>query len=169
MRGPRETRVREVRVIDDAGEALGIFDVREALNLAKEKGLDLIEVAPTAQPPVCKIGDYGRIKYEQGKREREQQRKQKHLSEIKDVRIDPRNGAIGENDLQVKIRAIQRFLEAGHKVKVIYRYIGRAITHPELGRLTLEDVVQRIGEAGVVERPPILEGKQLILILAPKS
>jgi translation initiation factor IF-3 len=169
LRGPRETRVRDVRVIDENGQALGIMNVRDALALAQEKGLDLIEVAPMAQPPVCRIGDYGRIKYEQTKREREQQRKQRQQGEVKDVRIDPRSGMISDHDLQIKVKHIARFLQEGNKVKVTFRFIGRGITRPELGKQTMERIVQQLADCAQVERPPVLEGKQLIMILSPKT
>jgi len=169
LRGPRETRVRDVRVIDENGQALGIMNVRDALALAQEKGLDLIEVAPMAQPPVCRIGDYGRIKYEQTKREREQQRKQRQQGEVKDVRIDPRSGMISDHDLQIKVKNIARFLQEGNKVKVTFRFIGRGITRPELGKQTMERIVQQLADCAQVERPPVLEGKQLIMILSPKT
>ncbi|CCW34716.1 bacterial translation initiation factor 3 (bIF-3) [Chthonomonas calidirosea] len=169
LRGPRETRVRDVRVIDENGQALGIMNVRDALALAQEKGLDLIEVAPMAQPPVCRIGDYGRIKYEQTKREREQQRKQRQQGEVKDVRIDPRSGMISDHDLQIKVKNIARFLQEGNKVKVTFRFIGRGITRPELGKQTMERIVQQLADCAQVERPPVLEGKQLIMVLSPKT
>lgn len=169
LRGPRETRVRDVRVIDENGQALGIMNVRDALALAQEKGLDLIEVAPMAQPPVCRIGDYGRIKYEQTKHEREQQRKQRQQGEVKDVRIDPRSGMISDHDLQIKVKHIARFLQEGNKVKVTFRFIGRGITRPELGKQTMERIVQQLADCAQVERPPVLEGKQLIMILSPKT
>lgn len=171
LRGPRETRVRDVRLIDEEGQQLGIVNARDALTMAQEKGLDLIEVAPARppdQPPVCRIMDYGKYKYEQSKREREQHKKQKQ-SELKDVRIDPRYGMIGDHDLQIKVKNITRFLEDGDKVKVTFRFSGRAITHPELGRQKLDEIVQMISNVGQVERPPIMEGRAMIMILSPKS
>lgn len=157
-----------MRVIDEDGQALGIMNVRDALALAQQKGLDLIEVAPTAQPPVCKIGDYGRIKYEQTKREREQHRKQRQQGEVKDVRIDPRSGLISDHDLQIKVKHIVRFLQEGNKVKVTFRFIGRGITRPELGKQTMDRILEQVSEIAQVERPPIMEGKQLIMVLSPK-
>ena len=168
LRGPRETRVRDVRVIDDEGQALGILSARDALILAQEKGLDLIEVAPQAQPPVCRIMDYGKYKYEQGKREREQHKKQKQ-GELKDIRIDPRYGMIGDHDLQVKVKNIIKFLEDGDKVKVVFRFSGRQITHPELGKQKLDEIITMISNVGQVERPPTMEGRLMIMILSPKS
>ncbi len=168
LRGPRETRVRDVRVIDDEGQALGILSARDALILAQEKGLDLIEVAPQAQPPVCRIMDYGKYKYEQGKREREQHKKQKQ-GELKDIRIDPRYGMIGDHDLQVKVKNIIKFLEDGDKVKVVFRFSGRQITHPELGKQKLDEIIGMVANVGQVERPPSMEGRLMIMILSPKS
>ena len=167
LRGPREQRVREVRLIDDEGQAVGIMNVRDALNLAQEKGLDLIEVAPQAQPPVCRIMDYGKYKYEQGKREREQHKKQKQ-SELKDIRIDPRYGMIGDHDLQIKVKNIIRFLQEGDKVKVTFRFSGRQITHTELGRQKLDEIIQQIANVGQVERAPTMEGRAMIMIISPK-
>lgn len=167
MRGPRDARVREVRLIDEENQPVGIMNVRDALTLAQERGLDLIEIAPTASPPVCRLGDYGRMRYEQGKREREQHKKQKQ-SEVKDIRIDPRFGMIGDHDLQIKVRNIMRFLEAGDKVKVTFRFAGRAITHPELGRRKLDEIVEMVANVGQLERPPIMEGRAMTMILSPK-
>ena len=121
LRGPRETRIRDVRLIDEEGQALGIVAARDALQMAIDKGLDLIEVAPQAVPPVCRIGDYGKIKYEQGKREREQHKKQKQ-QEIKGIKMRP---VTAEHDFQVRVRATQRFLEEGDKVKVTIQFKAR--------------------------------------------
>lgn len=144
------------------------MSARDALILAQEKGLDLIEVAPQAQPPVCRIMDYGKYKYEQGKREREQHKKQKQ-GELKDIRIDPRYGMIGDHDLQVKVKNIIKFLEDGDKVKVVFRFSGRQITHPELGKQKLDEIIGMIANVGQVERPPTMEGRLMIMILSPKS
>jgi translation initiation factor IF-3 len=157
-----------VRVIDDDGQAVGIMNVRDALALAQEKGLDLIEVAPQAQPPVCRIMDYGKYKYEQGKREREQHKRQKQ-SDLKDIRIDSRYGVIGDHDLQIKAKNIIKFLEEGDKVKVTFRFSGRQIAHPEIGRQVLQQITDMTSEVGQVERHPTLEGRMMILILSPKS
>lgn len=165
LRGPREQRVRDVRVIDDEGQALGIMNVREALAIAQEKGMDLIEVAPTAQPPVCRIMDYGKYKYEQGKREREQHRKHKQ-QEVKGIKMGP---GTADHDFQVRVRRTLEFLEEGDKVKVTIQFKGRQITHPELARRLMDRMVEAITDHGVVEKPPSLEGRMMTMILTPKS
>jgi translation initiation factor IF-3 len=154
-----------VRVIDDEGQALGILSVRDALTLAQEKGLDLIEVAPTAQPPVCRIMDYGKYKYEQGKREREQHRKQKQ-QEVKGIKMRP---VTQEHDFQVRVKHTLEFLEEGDKVKVTIQFKAREITHPEIGRRLMEKMIEAIGERAVIEKPPSIEGKMLTMILSPKA
>lgn len=168
--GPRindRIRVREVRVIDDAGGQLGIMSPREALDIARERGLDLIEVAPNAQPPVCKIMDYGKFKYEQGKREREAAKKQRH-SEMKGMTMRP---GTDDHDLDFKIKNIVKFLGEGDKVKVTVRFRSREITHPEFARKSLDKIVEQVQAAnvGVVERPALMEGRQMIMILAPSK
>ncbi len=163
LRGPRETRVRDVRLIDENNQALGVVAVRDALNIAQEKGLDLIEVAPNAQPPVCKIMDYGKHKYEQGKRENEQRKKQKQ-QELKGIKMRP---VTAEHDYQVRLRQTLKFLEDGDKVKITVQFKAREITHPELGRRLIERFIADVGDKAIVERTPMLEGKMLIIILGP--
>jgi translation initiation factor IF-3 len=165
LRGPRETRLRDVRLIDENNQALGIVPVRDALNMAQERGLDLIEVAPNAQPPVCKIMDYGKYKYEQGKRENEQRKKQKQ-QELKSIKMRP---VTAEHDYQVRLRQTLKFLEDGDKVKVTIQFKAREITHPEIGRRLLERMIADVGDHAVVERAPALEGKMLIIILGPNT
>ena len=165
MRGPREARIRDVRVIDEEGQALGIMPVRDAYALAQEKGLDLIEVAPTAQPPVCRIGDYGKIKYEQGKREREQHKKQRQ-QEIKGIKMRP---VTAEHDFQVRLRHTQKFLEEGDKVKVTIQFKAREITHPEIARRLMDKMIESIGDKAIVEKPPSIEGRMMTMILSPKA
>ncbi len=165
LRGPREQRVRDVRVIDEENAALGIMNARDALALAQEKGLDLIEVAPTAQPPVCRIMDYGKYKYEQGKRDRDQHKKQRQ-QEVKGIKMRP---VTAEHDFQVRLRATQRFLEEGDKVKVTIQFKAREITHPEIGRRLMDRFVEAISANAVVEKPPSIEGKMLTMILSPKA
>lgn len=157
--------MRDVRVIDDEGQALGIMNVRDALAIAQEKGLDLIEVAPTAQPPVCRIMDYGKYKYEQGKRDREQHKKQKQ-QEIKGIKMRP---VTAEHDFQVRLRATQRFLEEGDKVKVTIQFRAREITHPEIARKLMDKMVEAVGDHAVIEKPPSIEGRMMTMILSPKS
>jgi translation initiation factor IF-3 len=165
LRGAREQRVRDVRVIDDEGTALGILSVRDALALAQEKGLDLIEVAPTAQPPVCRIMDYGKYKYEQGKREREQHKKQRQ-QEVKGIKMRP---VTAEHDFQVRVKHTLDFLGEGDKVKVTVQFKAREITHPEIGRRLMERMIEAVNEHAVIEKPPSLEGKMMTMILSPKA
>jgi translation initiation factor IF-3 len=165
LRGPRETRVRDVRVIDDEGQPVGILAIRDALNLAQEKGLDLIEVAPNAQPPVCRIMDYGKYKYEQGKREREQHKKQKQ-QDVKGIKMRP---VTAEHDFLVRLRATQKFLEDGDKVKVTIQFKAREITHPEIARRLMDKMVEAVGDHAVVEKPPSIEGRMMTMILSPRS
>lgn len=164
LRGTREQRVRDVRVIDDEGQPIGIMPARDALALAQEKGLDLIEVAPQAQPPVCRIMDYGKYKYEQGKREREQHKKSRQ-QEIKGIKMRP---VTQEHDFQVRVKHTQEFLEKGDKVKVTIQFKAREITHPEIARKLMDKMIQAIGDHAIIEKPPSLEGKMLTMILSPK-
>ena len=157
-------RVRDVRLIDEEGQPLGILNVRDALALAVEKGLDLIEVAPAAQPPVCKIGDYGKIRYEQGKREREQHKKQKQ-QEIKGIKMRP---VTAEHDFQVRLKHTQKFLEEGDKVKVTIQFKAREITHPEIARKLMDKMVESVGDKAIIEKPPSIEGRMMTMILSPK-
>ena len=155
--------MREVRVIDEEGQQLGIFPTHEALRLAYERNLDLVEVAPNAAPPVCRLLDYGKFQYERQKKEREARKAQKVI-EIKEIRLRPRTG---EHDLDTKVRHALAFLEEGSKVKVTVRFRGREITHPEIARDQLAEFVSKVGSAAVVEAQPFLEGKNLFLLLSP--
>lgn len=163
MRVNGQIRVREVRVVDQDGEQLGIMATREALSLAQERDLDLVEVAPNAKPPVCRIMDYGKFRYEQSKREREARRRQKTLT-LKEVRMSPK---IDTHDLQIKFRNAQRFLQDGDKVKLTVRFRGREIVHADMARQKLNEMAAELKELAVVERAPRLEGRQMIMILAP--
>lgn len=151
-------------MIGATGEQLGILPIREALAKAQEAELDLVEVAPTAQPPVCRIMDYGRYKYEQGKRERGAHRHAK-ASDLKGMRMSPN---IGEHDFQVKARHVFDFLKDGHKVRVSMWFRGRQMAHPKLGEELLLRMAEAISEVGGVERPPLLEGRNMIMILTPR-
>lgn len=164
MRINEEIRAREVRVIGSDGEQLGIMSGREAQQLAYEKHLDLVEIAPTAKPPVCRIMDYGKYRYEQQKREKESRKKQKTF-DIKEVKLRP---GIEEHDLNVKFKNAVRFLEDGDKVKVTIMFRGRELSHPELGEVLLNKMAAQLKEMAVVERQPKLEGKNMIMIVAPK-
>lgn len=164
MRINEEIRAREVRVIGSDGEQLGIMSGREAQQLAYEKHLDLVEIAPTAKPPVCRIMDYGKYRYEQQKREKESRKKQKTF-DIKEVKLRP---SIEEHDFNVKFKNAVRFLEDGDKVKVTIMFRGRELSHPELGEVLLNKMAAQLKEMAVVERQPKLEGKNMIMIVAPK-
>lgn len=164
MRINEEIRAREVRVIGSDGEQLGIMSGREAQQLAYEKHLDLVEIAPTAKPPVCRIMDYGKYRYEQQKREKESRKKQK-IFDIKEVKLRP---GIEEHDFNVKFKNAVRFLEDGDKVKVTIMFRGRELSHPELGEVLLNKMAAQLKEMAVVERQPKLEGKNMIMIVAPK-
>lgn len=167
MRINEEIRAREVRVIGSDGEQLGIMSGREAQQLAYEKHLDLVEIAPTAKPPVCRIMDYGKYRYEQQKREKESRKKQKTF-DIKEVKLRP---GIEEHDFNVKFKNAVRFLEDGDKVKVTIMFRGRELSHPELGEVLLNKMAAQLKEMAVmavVERQPKLEGKNMIMIVAPK-
>lgn len=157
-------RVRDVRLIDENGEQMGIVNVREALQIAGERGLDLIEVAPLASPPVCRIMDYGRYKYEQSKKEKESQKKQKG-GDIKGIWFRP---GTDDHDVDFKIKNIIKFLKEGDKVKVTVRFRSREITHPEFARKLLDRVIEMAGEVASVEKPAAMEGRTMTMILAPK-
>jgi len=156
-------RAREIRVIDEDGSQLGIMAPRDAITIARERGIDLIEVAPQAQPPVCKIMDYGKYKYEQAKKEKESAKKHKQ-SELKGIQMFPN---IEEHDFTTKVRSAIKFLEDGDKVKVTIRFKGRQITHPEFGRQQLDKVIQMTSEVGQVEKPAAMEGRMMTMILSP--
>ena len=159
-----QIRVREVRVISPEGEQLGIFPTHEALRMAYERDLDLVEVAPQARPPVCRIMDYGKFKYEQAKRDREARKRQK-IVEIKEVKMRPR---IDQHDFEVKLRNARRFLEEGDKVKATIMFRGREIVHADLGRQVLERLARAVEDIATVERRPVVEGRNMTMILAPR-
>ena len=164
MRINEEIRAREVRVITADGEQLGIMSGRAAQQLAVERHLDLVEIAPTAKPPVCKIMDYGKFRYEQQKREKEARKKQKTF-DIKEVKLRP---GIEDHDFNVKYKNAVRFLEDGDKVKVTIMFRGRELSHPELGEVLLNKMAEQLKEIAIVERVPKLEGKNMIMIVEPK-
>jgi translation initiation factor IF-3 len=156
-------RIREVRVIDDENQQLGVMPTFEALALAQEKGLDLVEVAPTAVPPVCRILDYGQYKYELQKREREAKKKQKSQT-FKEIRLRVK---IDVNDLRTKLRRAGQFLDEGDRVKVTVQFRGREMSHANLGRDLLDRAAELLAEHGTVERPPLLEGRNMYIVMAP--
>lgn len=160
-----EIRDREVRVIDENGEQLGVMLTHKAIELAEERGLDLAKIQPTAKPPVCKLLDYDKYRYEQSRREREN-RKNQRVVEIKEVQL---SATIEENDVLTKEKMAVRFLQGGDKVKVSIRFRGRQITHSEIGLKVMTDFAERCKEVGVVERRPLMDGRHMIMILAPKA
>ena len=153
-----------MRCIDPDGEQLGVLDTLEAIRKAEDFGLDLVEVQPNADPPVCKILDYGKFKYEAQKRANEARKKQK-IIEVKEIKLRPN---IDEHDYQVKMRNVQKFLDAGDKVKVTLRFRGREMAHQDLGRRVLERVQAELGDAVKLEAHPKMEGRQMVMIVAPK-
>lgn len=165
LRINEEIRAKEIRVVSSDGEQLGIMSVKDAIKLAQEKELDLVEVAPAAKPPVCRIMDYGKYRYEQSKREREARKKQRVI-EVKEVRMTPK---IEAHDFQVKVKAAQKFLKDGDKVKAIIRFRGREIVHAELGKTLLMQLYDNVRDSAVIEREPKIEGKSMIMIIAGKN
>lgn len=158
-------RARQVRLIAPDGEQLGIVSLQEALQKAEEYNLDLVEVSAAANPPVCRIMDYGKYRYEQQKREREARKKQKTIT-VKEVKFRPN---IEEHDFQVKVRNAKRFLLSGNKVKCTVRFRGREIVHKELGRRVLERFAASVGEVSKIERQPEMEGRTMVMVLTPKQ
>ncbi|AIL32521.1 translation initiation factor IF-3 [Basilea psittacipulmonis DSM 24701] len=159
-----EIRVPEVRLIDSEGEQLGVVKIAEALQKAEEADLDLVEIAPDAQPPVCRIMDYGKFRYQEQKRQQEARAKQKTVN-VKEVKFRP---ATDEGDYQVKLRNVRRFIESGDKAKITLRFRGREMAHQKLGMQVLERVKDDLGELVQVESMPKLEGRQMVMVLAPK-
>jgi len=152
-----------VRVVGPAGEQLGVLTIEAALEQANQFGMDLVEVNPMAKPPVCKIMDYGRFKYEEKKRASEAKKKQV-VVHLKEVKMRPKTE---EHDYEFKVRNVKRFLEEGNKARITIMFRGREITHKELGQALLEDVIKDVKEVGVVEQVPRMEGRQMFMILAP--
>ena len=157
-------RDREVRLIGEEGEQLGVMSSREAQKLADEAGLDLVKIAPTAKPPVCKIVDYGKYRYEQARKEKEARKKQKTI-EIKEIRLSPN---IDTNDLNTKINAAKKFLTKGDKVKVTLRFRGREMAHMNASKHILDDFAEALTEIAVVEKPAKVEGRSMTMVLAEK-
>lgn len=153
----------QVRLIDETGQMVGVMSSREALSIAEGRGLDLIEIAPTASPPTCKIMDYGKWKYENKKKEKEAKKKQTVIT-VKEIQVRPRTD---DHDIDVKVRHARRFLLDGDKVKVNLRFMGRELAHQEFGMKTLKRVQELLMDVAMVETPPKLEGKQAFLLLAP--
>ncbi|HEU0012744.1 MAG TPA: translation initiation factor IF-3 [Longimicrobium sp.] len=163
LRVNRQIRISPVRVIDPAGEQVGIIPVEQALSMAEEQGLDLVEVAPMARPPVCRIMDYGRYKYEEQRQAREARKKQHHV-QIKEVKMRP---GIEDHDFDFKVRHAKKFLQEGNKVKLTMMFRGRQMAHPEYGRQVLDRVFEELKELSKVESHPMMEGRSMTMMLAP--
>jgi translation initiation factor IF-3 len=165
--GPRvneEINVMRVRLVDERGQMVGVVGRSEALDMAADAGLDLVEVAPNADPPVCKILDYGKFKYEEQKKKNEARKKQK-IIEVKEIKLRP---SIDDHDYQVKMRSMNKFIEEGDKVKVTMRFRGRELAHQELGMNVLMRVRDDLEEIAKVEQMPRMEGRQMTMVVSPK-
>ncbi len=159
-----QIRDREVRLIGENGDQLGIMSAKEAYMKAQEAGMDLVKIAPTAKPPVCKIVDYGKFKYEQARKEKDARKKQKTI-EIKEVRLSPN---IDTNDLNTKVGAARKFLEKGNKVKITLRFRGREMAHMSSSRHILDEFAEQLSDIAVVEKAPKVEGRSMTMFLAEK-
>ena len=160
-----EIRDREVRVVDQNGEQLGVMSSRDALALAEQRQLDLVKIAPQARPPVCKLMDYGKYRFEQSKKEREFRKNQKVIT-VKEVRL---SATIEDHDVDVKFKNAVKFLKEGNKVKVTIRFRGRQITHSEIGRQVMTEFAERIKEYGTVDKAPTIEGRNMSMFISPKA
>ena len=165
MRVNREIRAQQIRVIDEEGQMLGVMSVPEGIRLAEDKGLDLLEIAPTAAPPTCKIMDYGKWKYE-NKKKQAVARKKQVIVQVKEVQIRPRTD---QHDFDTKMKHARRFLLDGDKVKVSMRFLGRELAHQELGMNLMRKVIEVLSDVSAAEAPPKMEGKQAFLIIGPDS
>lgn len=165
MRVNRGIRAAEVRVVDEEGRQLGVMPLRQALETARERGLDLVEVAATAQPPVCRILDYGKFRYEQAKKDRHAKKSQ-HLSEVREVKIRPK---IGAHDLEAKLRNARKMLQEGDKIKVIVIFRGREMAHQDLGWKLLQKVGETLKDVAALDKAPGMEGNALTVIFAPSK
>ena len=159
-----QIRDKEVRLIGVDGEQLGIVSSKEAQKLADEAGLDLVKIAPTAKPPVCKIIDYGKYRYEQARKEKEAKKKQKTV-ELKEIRLSPN---IDTNDLNTKINSAKKFIEKGNKVKITLRFRGREMAHMNQSKYILDDFAEALADVAVVEKAPKVEGRSIGMVLAEK-
>ena len=159
-----QIRDKEVRLIGEDGEQLGVMPARDALQMAKDAELDLVKIAPTAKPPVCKIIDYGKYRYELARKEKEAKKKQKVI-EVKEVRLSPN---IDTNDLSTKMGAARKFLEKGDKVKVTLRFRGREMAHMSKSRYILEDFAKELADIAVIDKPSKVEGRSMVMFLTPK-
>jgi translation initiation factor IF-3 len=158
-------RAREVRLVGDKGQQLGVMPLIQAREVARKQSLDIVEVAATAVPPVCRLLDYGKYKYEQAKKERQARRSQK-IALLKEVRMRPK---IGDHDFEAKARLAKKLLEGGDKVKVSILFRGREITHPDIGLRLLNRMAESVKEASSLERQPLMDGRRMVMILAPAA
>jgi len=165
LRVNRQIRISPVRVISPDGEQVGIIPIERAMEIAEEQGLDLVEVAPMARPPVCRIMDYGKFKYEEQRQAREARKRQHHV-QIKEVKMRP---GIEDHDFDFKTRHARRFLEEGNKVKLTMMFRGRQMAHPEFGRQVLDRVSSMLGDISKVEQFPQMEGRSMVMVLAPTA
>ena len=159
-----EIRDKEIRLIGDTGEQLGIMSAAEALSIAEERGLDLVKISPQAQPPVCKLMNYGKFKFEQSKREKEAKKNQ-HVVEIKEIRMSP---SIDTNDFNTKLKNGQKFLSEGNRLKVSVRFRGREMAHTEIGGVILRDFAAKCADIANLDKAPKLEGRNMSMFLSPK-
>ncbi|MDD3414631.1 MAG: translation initiation factor IF-3 [Lachnospiraceae bacterium] len=160
-----QIRDREVRLVGEDGEQLGVMSSKEAQKLAEDAGLDLVKIAPTAKPPVCKIVDYGKFKYEQTRKDKEAKKKQKTI-EIKEIRLSPN---IDTNDLNTKVNAARKFLSKGDKVKVTLRFRGREMAHMHSSKYILDDIAEKLSDIAIIEKAPKVEGRSMTMFLAEKK
>ncbi len=165
LRINEQIRVREVRLIDDKGEQRGIVSTLEAMRIAREAGLDLVEVAPHSVPPVCRLLNYGKFKFEQEKKVKDAKKRAK-VTELKEIRMQPK---IAEHDLDFKSNHVREFLEDGNKVKVTIRFRGRELAHTEIGEEILRKILAKLEGSFVLERPPLMEGRFMSMVLQPKA
>ena len=159
-----QIRDKELRVIDSDGNQLGIMSLRQALEIAEQKNLDLVKIAPQANPPVCKIIDYGKFRYEQARKEKEAKKKQKVI-EVKEVRLSPN---IDDNDLNTKVSAARKFIEKGNKVKITLRFRGREMAHMSKTKYILDDFAEKLSDIAVVDKPSKVEGRSIVMFLTAK-
>ncbi|MBN2469168.1 MAG: translation initiation factor IF-3 [Anaerolineae bacterium] len=161
----QEIRAREVRLITETNDNIGVVPIRDALDRATQAGLDLVEVAPNADPPVCRIMDFGKFLYAKAKKEREARKQQKQI-EVKEIRLRPKTS---DHHLEIKVRNARRWLESGMKVKVRIQFRAREITYPEIGRDILDTIANAVDDIGVIEQRPNMEGSTMLMVLAPSS
>ena len=160
-----EIRDREVRLVDQNGEQLGVMPTEQAMRLAEERDLDLVKIAPQGRPPVCKLMDYGKYRFEQNKRVREIRKNQKVIA-VKEVRLSATNE---EHDVDVRYKNAVKFLKEGNKVKVTIRFRGRQITHSEIGRTIMHEFAESVKEYGTVDRAPVIEGRNMTMMISPRE